>query len=151
MMAFLADYYSIIKAVHLIAVISWMAGLLYLPRLFVNHAMHLGEPIICDLLMPMERKLLKLIMNPAMIITWVCGLLLMLIPGVIDFKTDMWFHVKLLSVILMTVFHMFLGIERKKFITGVNIKSHKFYRYVNEIPTLLMIIIVLMVIVRPFG
>lgn len=149
-MDFIADYYEIIKAVHIIAVISWMAGLLYLPRLFVNHAMNMDNADIRGLLEPMERKLLKLIMNPAMILAWVCGLLLALIPGLIDFKTDIWFHIKFLSVIIMTICHIYLGIERKKFISGEGIKTHKFYRLINEIPTTLMIIIVVMVIVRPF-
>ncbi|MBL1240426.1 MAG: protoporphyrinogen oxidase HemJ [OCS116 cluster bacterium] len=149
-MDFIADYYEIIKAVHIIAVISWMAGLLYLPRLFVNHAMNMDNADIRGLLEPMERKLLKLIMNPAMILAWVCGLLLALIPGLIDFKTDIWFHIKFLSVIIMTICHIYLGIERKKFISGEGIKTHKFYRLINEIPTILMIVIVVMVIVRPF-
>uniref|UniRef100_A0A2A4YTU2 Protoporphyrinogen IX oxidase n=1 Tax=OCS116 cluster bacterium TaxID=2030921 RepID=A0A2A4YTU2_9PROT len=149
-MDFIADYYEIIKAVHIIAVISWMAGLLYLPRLFVNHAMNMDNADIRGLLEPMERKLLKLIMNPAMILAWVCGLLLALIPGLIDFKTDIWFHIKFLSVIIMTICHIYLGIERKKFISGEGIKTHKFYRLINEIPTILMIVIVVMVTVRPF-
>ena len=149
-MGFLSDYYEIIKAVHIIAVISWMAGLLYLPRLFVNHAVNMDNADIRALLEPMERKLLKLIMNPAMILTWVCGLLLASIPNLIDFKTDIWFHIKFLCVILMTVCHIYLGAERKKFISGEGIHTHKFYRLINEIPTLLMIIIVIMVIVRPF-
>ena len=149
-MDFIADYYEIIKAVHIIAVISWMAGLLYLPRLFVNHAMNMDNADIRGLLEPMERKLLKLIMNPAMILAWVCGLLLASIPGLIDFKTDIWFHIKFLSVIIMTICHIYLGIERKKFISGEGIKTHKFYRLINEIPTILMIVIVVMVIVRPF-
>lgn len=150
-MDFLSDYYAIIKAIHVIAVISWMAGLLYLPRLFVNHAMNLDNADICQLLMPMERKLLKLIMNPAMILAWICGLLLVILPGVIDFKLDIWFHVKFLAVVIMTICHMFLAVERKKFISGEGIKSHKFYRLINEIPTVLMIIIVVMVIVKPFS
>lgn len=149
-MEFLSDYYLFIKSVHIIAVISWMAGLLYLPRLFVNHAMNLDNADICNLLQPMERKLLKLIMNPAMILTWIFGLLLVSIPNIIDFKTDIWFHVKFLAVIIMTIYHIYLGKQRKNFISGQGIKSHKFYRYINEIPTILMIIIVVMVVVRPF-
>lgn len=149
-MSWIADYYQIIKAVHIIAVISWMAGLLYLPRLFVNHAMNLDNQDICALLQPMERKLLKLIMNPAMILTWVFGLLLVSIPNMIDFKSDIWFHVKFMAVIIMTIYHMYLGKQRKNFLSGQGIKSHKFYRLINEIPTLLMIVIVVMVVVRPF-
>lgn len=145
------EYYEIIKAVHIIAVISWMAGLLYLPRLFVNHANNINNEIICEVFRPMERKLLKYIMNPAMILTWICGLLLASIPNLIDFKTDIWFHIKFLSVIIMTVYHMYLGNQRKKFITGDGIKSAKFYKLINEIPTLLMIVIVVMVVVKPFS
>ncbi|MBL1419522.1 MAG: protoporphyrinogen oxidase HemJ [Alphaproteobacteria bacterium] len=149
-MDFIADYYEIIKAIHVIAVISWMAGLLYLPRLFVNHAMNMDNADIRALLEPMERKLIKLIMNPAMLLTWICGFLLVSIPNVIDFKVDIWFHIKFLCVIFMSVCHIYLGRERKKFIIGEGIKPHKFYRLINEIPTVLMIIIVVMVIVRPF-
>ncbi len=149
-MDFLNDYYLTIKIIHVISVISWMAGLLYLPRLFVNHASYINDENICSVFRPMERKLLKFIMNPAMIVAWVCAVLLILIPGVIDFKTDIWFHIKLLAVVIMTVFHIYLGIERKKFIDGNGIKGQKFYRYINEIPTILMIIIVIMVIARPF-
>ena len=149
-MDFIADYYEIIKAVHVIAVISWMAGLLYLPRLFVNHANHMDSADIRGMLEPMERKLLKLIMNPAMLLTWICGFLLVSIPNVIDFKVDVWFHVKFLCVIFMSIYHIYLGKERKKFIAGEGIKTAKFYKLINEIPTILMIIIVVMVIVRPF-
>lgn len=150
MFDFIADYYVIIKAIHVIAVISWMAGLLYLPRLFVNHAMNVDNEIVCAVFRPMERKLLKLIMNPAMLLTWICGILLILMPNLIDFKTDFWFHVKFLCVVGMSVYHIYLAAEVKKFITGEAIKTHKFYRLINEVPTILMVIIVVMVIVRPF-
>ncbi|MCJ8323880.1 MAG: protoporphyrinogen oxidase HemJ [Rhizobiales bacterium] len=150
MFDFIADYYEIIKAIHVIAVISWMAGLLYLPRLFVNHAMNIDNQAICAVFRPMERKLMKLIMIPAMSLTWICGILLVLMPNLIDFKIDFWFHVKFLCVVLLSVYHVYLAIEVEKFITGEGIKTHKFYRLINEIPTILMIIIVVMVIVRPF-
>lgn len=150
MMDFISEYYQIIKAVHIIAVISWMAGLLYLPRLFVNHANYIDQEIVCEVFRPMERKLLKYIMNPAMILTWICGLLMAFMPNLIDFKTDIWFHVKFTAVILLTIYHMYLGATRRKFIDGQGIKSAKFYKLINEIPTLLMIIIVVMVVVRPF-
>lgn len=150
-MEFLSEYYQIIKSIHIIAVISWMAGLLYLPRLFVNHAININNEVICEVFKPMERKLLKLIMNPAMILTWVFGLLLVSIPNMIDFKVDIWFHVKFTCVIIMTIYHMYLGGQRKKFLTGEGIQSSKFYKLINEIPTVLMIIIVVMVVVRPFS
>ncbi|MGL1920457.1 MAG: protoporphyrinogen oxidase HemJ [Hyphomicrobiales bacterium] len=150
-MQWIAENYSIIKAIHIISVISWMAGLLYLPRLFVNHANNIDNAQVSEVFRPMERKLLKYIMNPAMILTWTFGLLLASMPGLIDFKTDMWFHIKFLAVIFMTIYHMYLGNQRKKFITGEGIKSAKFYKLINEIPTILMIIIVVMVVVRPFN
>lgn len=150
MLSFVADYYEIIKAIHIIAVISWMAGLLYLPRLFVNHTLNIDNETVCAVFRPMERKLLKIIMNPAMLLTWLCGILLILIPGLIDFKADIWFNVKFTAVLAMSAFHIYLAAEVKKFITGKNIKTHKFYRLINEIPTILMILIVVMVVVKPF-
>lgn len=149
-MEILSEYYLVIKSIHIIAVISWMAGLLYLPRLFVNHANNIENETVCEVFRPMERKLLKYIMNPAMILTLIFGFLLAGIPNLIDFKTDIWFHVKFLSVIILVIYHMYLGNQRKKFITGEGIKSAKFYKLINEIPTILMIIIVVMVVVRPF-
>jgi putative membrane protein len=144
----MAEYYDWIKAFHLIFVISWMVGLLYLPRLFVYHSeVSQGSPED-KMLQVMERKLLKIIMNPAMVISIILGLWLAQIYG---FKNlGGWFHIKITLVIIMIYFHHFLGKRRKDFVNGINKYSSKFYRIINEIPSISMIIIVVMVIVKPF-
>ena len=141
------DGYSWVKALHVISIISWMAGLVYLPRLFVYHSMQKSGSDTSETLKVMERKLLKLIMNPAMIASWVFGLI---VAVQIDAFAQPWFHVKLLMVIGLTAFHMMLGKWRKQFEVDQNDKSERFYRLIKEIPTVLMIIIVIMVIVKPF-
>lgn len=141
------DGYSWFKALHVISIISWMAGLVYLPRLFVYHTMQKSGSDTSQTLKVMERKLLKFIMNPAMIASWLFGLTLVFFY--IDWR-EPWFHVKLTMVIGLTVFHMVLGKWRKDFEADRNQKSERFYRLVNEVPTVLMIVIVIMVIVKPF-
>lgn len=148
-MDFLTDYYSWLKALHLIAVISWMAGLLYLPRLFVYHAMEEKGSQASEKLEIMEHKLLRLIMNPAMIVTWVLGLA-MFFGNLEYFKTAGWMHGKFLLVIVLSGFHMACAKWRREFAHGQNKHSHKFYRYANEVPTVLMIIIVILAIIKPF-
>jgi putative membrane protein len=145
----LAVLYPWIKALHLISVISWMAGLLYLPRLFVYHCDTIPGSAEGERFKVMERRLLKQIMLPAMIATWGFGLLLVLMPGVIDWH-DGWWHVKLASVILLSGFHGAASKWRRNFLEDRNTRPQKFYRIANEVPTLLMVVIVLMVIVRPF-
>lgn len=141
--------YPWVKALHVIAVISWMAGMFYLPRLFVYHAERGTVGSELDLTFQvMEQKLLKLIMTPAMIVAWVCGLILISM-GAMDFGAG-WTWIKLIAVVLMTVAHMWLGQRRKEFAQGTNTRSGRTYRLVNEVPTVLMLIIVVMVIVRPF-
>jgi len=148
-MSFLLPLYPWIKALHIIAVISWMAGLLYLPRLFVYHCdVPRGSPE-SERFKVMERRLLKQIMTPAMIATWVLGLLLVATPGVIDWAAG-WWHVKLLLVILMSGFQGGLSRWRRDFMEDRNTRSQRFYRIANEIPTVLMVVIVIMVIVKPF-
>jgi putative membrane protein len=148
-MSFLLPLYPWIKALHIIAVISWMAGLLYLPRLFVYHCdVQRGSPE-SERFKVMERRLLKQIMTPAMIAVWVFGLLLVATPGVIDWAAG-WWHVKLLLVILMSGFQGGLSRWRRDFLEDRNTRSQRFYRIANEIPTVLMVIIVIMVIVKPF-
>ena len=142
-------YYTYIKALHIIAVVSWMAGLLYLPRLFVYHTGVENGSSTDALFQKMEYRLLKYIMTPAMIMSWILGLSLVFIPGVIG-SESIWFIVKFVSVILMTVFHFWLSSKRKHFVLGINKTSDKTFRFSNEIPTVLMIIIVFMVIVKPF-
>lgn len=132
------------------AVISWMAGLFYLPRLFVYHAERVQTGTETDeLFQTMELKLLKFIMNNAMIAAWIAGLIMAVTPGIIDWSA-VWPYAKLLSVIGMTWFHMWLAARRKDFERGENVLNGRRYRMMNEVPTLLMIVIVVSVIVRPF-
>ena len=148
-MSFLLPLYPWIKALHVVAVIAWMAGLLYLPRLFVYHCdVPRGSPE-SERFKVMERRLLKQIMTPAMIAVWVLGLLLVATPGVIDWAAG-WWHVKLLLVILMSGFQGGLSRWRRDFLEDRNTRSQRFYRIANEIPTVLMVVIVIMVIVKPF-
>lgn len=148
-MDFLVVLYPWTKSLHVISLIAWMAGIFYLPRLYVYHCSLAQGSAESERFKVMERRLLKQIMTPAMIATWVFGLLLVATPGVIDFAAG-WFHVKLFCVILMSGFHGACSRWRKDFLDDKNRRSHKFYRIANEIPTLLMIIIVIMVIVKPF-
>lgn len=146
----LASLYPWTKAFHLMAVISWMAGIFYLPRLFVYHAEATtpGDEK-SELFKVMERKLFRLIMNPAMIVTWIFGILLLLTPGVIDWS-DWWIYLKLVMISAMTWFHHALGLWRKQFERDQNQRTGRFYRLANEIPTVLMILIVVLAVVRPF-
>jgi putative membrane protein len=140
--------YLSIKALHVLAVMSWMAGLLYLPRLFVYHAEQ--GPVGSDadrLLQVMESKLLRLIMNPSMITTWLFGLALVLTPGIVDWSA-VWPWAKGASVLAMTWFHHWLSLRRKDFAEGRNLLAGRRYRIMNEVPTLLMIVIVVAVIVK---
>ncbi|WP_050527035.1 protoporphyrinogen oxidase HemJ [Pseudorhodobacter aquimaris] len=148
MTSFFADIYLWVKALHVMAVISWMAGLFYLPRLFVYHAEQVvgGEPAD-ELFKTMEMKLLRLIMNPAMIVTWIAGLTLVLTPGIVDW-TSFWPWTKAVSVLGMTWFHMWLSVRRKAFEAGQNTLTGRRYRMMNEVPTLLMVVIVLSVILK---
>jgi putative membrane protein len=141
--------YPWIKAFHVISLIAWMAGLFYLPRLYVYHTMIKPGTPESERFKVMERRLLKAIMNPAMIATWTFGLLLVLTPGVIDWRQG-WWHTKLFCVLAMTVYHQGLAVWRRGFLEDRNRLSERFYRIANEVPTLLMIIIVIMVIVKPF-
>lgn len=142
--------YPWVKALHIMAVISWMAGLFYLPRLFVYHA-ETTKPgdATSETFKVMEEKLMRFIMQPAMITTWVCGLVLMLTPGIIDWAS--WFFwIKLLGVVAMTAFHEKLRRWIQIFATDGNDKPGRYYRMANEVPTVLMVVIVVMVVVRPF-
>ncbi len=136
-----------VKAVHVIAVIAWMAGMLYLPRLFVYHAESLPGSDKSETFKVMERRLLRAIMNPAMIVTWVLGLWLAWRGGWFEAP---WFHAKLTLVVLLSGMHGAMARWRKAFERDENIHSARFYRIANEVPTVLMIGIVILVIVRPF-
>jgi protoporphyrinogen IX oxidase len=139
--------YLLFKSLHLIAVISWMAGLLYLPRIFVYHSENNNE-IITSVFKTMERKLFYYIMSPAMVLSWLFGLVLILEIG-IDQLASLWLQLKLILVVLLTVYHFYLGALLERFKLNQNKKSSKFYRYINEIPTLLLILIVFIVIFKP--
>ena len=148
-MDWLTPYYTWIKALHVMAVIAWMAGLFYLPRLFVYHAER--APVGSELdrtFRVMEEKLLRVIMNPAMITAWLCGLLMIAMGG-LDFTT-VWGWAKLLAVIAMTAAHMWMAARRRDFALGRNTRSGRSYRIANEVPTVLMIVAVVAVIVKPF-
>ena len=139
--------YLLFKSIHLIAVVSWMAGLLYLPRIFVYHSENNSE-IITTVFKTMEKKLFYYIMTPAMIISWLFGLLLISEIG-FDQISSLWLQSKLILVSLLTIYHFYLGFLLNKFEVNQNEKSTKFYRYINEIPTLLLILIVFIVVFKP--
>lgn len=136
--------YPWIKAFHVIAVIAWMAGLFYLPRLYVYHA---ENDVPEALFQTMERRLLRAIINPAMIATWVFGLLLVATPGIVDWG-QVWPWTKAAAVLGMTGFHGWLSARRRDFELGRNRLTGRTYRIMNEVPTLLMVVIVISVIVR---
>ena len=142
------NYYLLFKSLHLISVISWMAGLLYLPRVFVYHAQNKDDIQISDVFKVMERKLFFYIMTPAMILSWIFGLLLI---HEIGFKqlSQTWMLLKLFFVVLLTVYHFYLGKTLNQFKLDQNKHSHKFFRVINEIPTILLILIVFVVIFKP--
>jgi putative membrane protein len=140
---------SYILAFHVIAIIAWMAGLLYLPRLFVYHAASPKGSEQSETFKIMERRLLRFITTPAMVASWVFGLILAF-SGLINWSADGWFHLKLALVILLSAFHGFLAKWTKDFAQDRNTHPARFYRMVNEIPTVLMIAIVILVIVQPF-
>lgn len=144
----MAEYYSWFKAIHVIAVISWMAAILYLPRLYVYHCNVKFGSEADKMLQIMEYRLLKFIMTPAMIAAYIFGLINAYIYGVE--ALGVWFHIKMTAVIGLTIMHGLLAKWRKDFAIGANQKSQKFYRIINEVPTILMIIAVIMVIVKPF-
>lgn len=141
--------YPWIKAIHIMAVISWMAGIFYLPRLYVYHAERVqqGIPQAEEMFQVMERRLLRGIMMPAMICTWIFGLLMVAMPGVVDWG-QVWPWTKAAAVLGMTWFHMWLGLRRKDFVADQNRVSGRGYRLMNEVPTLLMVVIVLSVVVK---
>ena len=140
--------YLLFKSLHLIAVISWMAGLLYLPRIFVYHTENSSEEKVSQIFKVMERKLYFYIMTPAMILSWFFGLLLI---NSIGFQQlgQTWMLLKLLFVVILTLYHFYLGKLLSQFRIDSNRHSHKFYRYINEIPTIMLILIIFVVIFKP--
>lgn len=145
----LLNMYPWIKSVHIMAVIAWMAGVFYLPRLFVYHAERATHGSELDQTFQiMEAKLLRVIMNPAMIVAWIAGIL-MISAGAFDWGS-VWAWAKMLSVIAMTWAHGWMAARRKEFAAGTNTRSGRAYRLFNEVPTILMVLIVVSVVVRPF-
>ena len=140
--------YLLFKSLHLISVISWMAGLLYLPRIFVYHSQNNTQQIISEVFKVMERKLFFYIMTPAMILSWAFGLILIHEIG-FDKLGQTWMILKLIFVTLLTFYHFYLGRILRQFKEDSNTHTHKFYRLINEIPTLLLILIIFVVIFKP--
>ena len=140
--------YLLFKSLHLISVISWMAGLLYLPRIYVYHVQNSSEKIISEVFKVMEKKLFFYIMTPAMILSWIFGLLLIHEIG-FDQLGQTWMTLKLLFVVILTLYHFYLGRILNEFKTDLNKHSHKFYRFINEIPTILLILIIFVVVFKP--
>ena len=142
------NYYLLFKSLHLISVISWMAGLLYLPRIFVYHAENSDDRKISDVFKVMEKKLFFYIMTPAMVLSWIFGLILVHSIGFQQLGQT-WMVLKIIFVIFLTLYHLYLGKTLNQFKFNQNTHSHKFYRLINEIPTLLLILIVFVVIFKP--
>ncbi len=144
------EYYLLIKALHIISFTSWMAGLFYLPRLFAYHAGAQKGGELSETLKVMERRLLRIIMNPAMIATWIFGVWLVILTGYGAPGTGGWIHAKIVLVLAMSALHGFLAASRKTFHRDANTRSPRFYKILNEVPTLLFIIIVLLAVTKPF-
>ena len=140
--------YLIFKSLHLIAVISWMAGLLYLPRIFVYHVENLEKKETTEIFEIMEKRLYFYIMRPAMVATWLFGIILIYING-LDIFSQLWMHIKLALVIFLTIYHEYLGICLKSFKLKTNTKTTKFFRIINEVPTIILIFIIFIVIFKP--
>jgi len=142
------NFYLLFKSLHLIAVISWMAGLLYLPRIFVYHVENYEKKDATDIFETMERRLYFYIMRPAMIATWIFGVILIYING-FDIFSQLWMHIKLALVIFLTIYHEYLGICLKSLKLKTNTKTSKFFRIINEAPTIVLVLIIFIVIFKP--
>ena len=142
------NYYLLFKSLHLIAVISWMAGLLYLPRIFVYHVENSEKKETTEIFEVMEKRLYLYIMRPAMILSWLFGIILIYITG-IDTFSQFWMHIKLGLVVLLTIYHEYLGTCLKSLKLKTNTKTSKFFRIINEVPTIILIFIIFIVIFKP--
>ena len=140
--------YLLFKSLHLIAVISWMVGLLYLPRIFVYHVENINDDNSKKIFKIMEKKLFFFIMMPAMILSWIFGLILIFVIGP-DILSTLWGQIKLLLIVLLTFYHFYLGQCLKNLAFKKNNKTSKFFRIINEIPTILLILIVFIVVFKP--
>ena len=142
------NLYLIIKSLHLIAVVSWMAGLLYLPRIFVYHVENFEKIETIEIFEVMEKRLYNYIMKPAMIFSWIFGIVLIYLNG-LDVLLNLWMQIKLVLVIVLSAYHDYLGRCLLHLKNKTNTKTARFYRYINEIPTVLLILIVFVVIIKP--
>ena len=142
------NYYLLFKSLHLISVISWMAGLLYLPRIFVYHVENLEKKEITEIFEVMERRLYFYIMRPAMILSWLFGIILIYING-FEIFSHLWVHIKLGLVVILTIYHEYLGFCLKSLKLKTNTKTPKFFRIINEVPTIILIFIIFIVIFKP--
>jgi len=151
MQGVLSEYYLWLQSIHIMSVIAWMAGLFYLPRLYVYHAERaaVGSEL-SETFKVMEVKLFRLIMNPAMISSWVFGLLMIWANGIAWLAASPWMHAKLVLIVAMTGYHHWCGLRRKAFARDANDRTGRHYRMMNEVPTLLMIAIVILAVVKPF-
>ncbi len=140
--------YLLFKSIHLIAVISWMAGLLYLPRIFVYHVENFEKQETVDIFETMEKRLYNYIMRPAMLFSWIFGIVLIYLNG-LDVLTNLWIQIKLVLVIALSAYHEYLGKCLRQLKNRTNIKSAKFYRYINEVPTVLLVAIIFIVVFKP--
>jgi len=140
--------YLLFKSLHLIAVISWMVGLLYLPRIFVYHVENSEKKEATEIFETMEKRLYFYIMRPAMIATWLFGVILIYIND-LDIFSQLWMHIKLTLVIFLTIYHEYLGICLKSLKLKTNTKTSKFFRIINEVPTIILIFIIFIVIFKP--
>ena len=140
--------YLLFKSLHLIAVISWMAGLLYLPRIFVYHVENSEKEETTKIFEILEKRLYFYIMRPAMVATWFFGVILIYINGLGIFA-QLWIHIKLALVIFLTIYHEYLGICLKSFKLKTNTKTPKFFRIINEVPTVILVLIIFIVIFKP--
>jgi protoporphyrinogen IX oxidase len=141
------NFYLLFKSLHLIAVISWMAGLLYLPRIFVYHS-ESSHDSQKQVFKTMERRLYNYIMMPAMLLSWLFGILLIYSLGFNIFK-ELWMQIKIVSVLILTHYHFILGRYLQDFATNSNRKSSRFYRIINEVPTIILIVVVFVVVFKP--
>jgi putative membrane protein len=144
------NLYLCVVALHIISIIAWMAGMLYLPRLYVYHVGAKPGGELSETLKVMERKLLRLIINPAMIATWCFGIWLVSIDGPQNLMHEGWFHVKVALLVLMQILHAMFARWRKDFANDRNVHSAKFYRLINEAPMVLIVVIVFLAVVKPF-
>ena len=142
------NLYLILKSLHLIVTISWMAGLLYLPRIFVYHVENYEKKETVEIFETMEKRLYNYIMKPAMLLAWIFGIILIYLNG-FDVLSNLWIQIKLVLVLILSGYHEYLGKCLKKLKNKTNTNSAKFYRYINEIPTILLILIIFVVIIKP--